>query len=405
MNRLNSFATVSALAVTLAVTLAGCGEQKTVSEPVRPVLLHTVASAVVDRDAFTGEIKARIETDLGFRIGGKIVERLVDAGAQVKRGQAIARLDPQDARLAAQAGRAQVTAAESELALAKSELDRSADLLAKKFISQSAFDNRKNIYNAAAARLDQAKASAAVQGNQAAYTTLLADADGLVSQVFAEAGQVVNVGQPVVRLARAGAKEVLISVAESQLARFKVGQPVQVFMWANAGANAGASAGSSASINSTTSANERFAGSVREIAGSPDTATRTYAVRVSLDNPPESARLGMTANVLLTQATQTAAAVVVPLGAVDKRGDQTNVWLFDAAKKTVTPKPVQVAEWREEGAVIKGGVANGDVIVAAGTYKLMAGQTVKVYGDKAPVVKPVAQTSAQSPAQTSKPSN
>jgi membrane fusion protein, multidrug efflux system len=352
---------VTSLALSTFALLAACSKPNTVTEPIRPVILHTVSSqALADKDAYSGEIRARYETDLAFRIGGKLIERNVDAGAAVKKGQTLARLDPQDARLAAESARAQVASAQSELALTKAELDRSADLLNKKFISQSAFDARQNAFNAAKSRVDQVRASSAVQANQSVYTTLIADADGIVTQVAAEPGQVVNVGQTVMRLARAGNKEVLVNVAESQLSLFKVGQPVTVFLW--------------------TDQTQRFPGVIREIAGGADAATRTYAVRVSLDNPPETARLGMTANVLLVRPSA-ANTVLLPFGAIDKRGEKPVVWIFDNVKKTVNPKTIEIGQLREDGVLVNNGVAAGDVLVAAGTHKLVAGQAVRVYGE------------------------
>ncbi len=372
-------------ALSALTALTACNKPVTVTEPIRPVILHTVSSqTLADKDAYSGEIRARYETDLAFRIGGKLVERNVDAGATVKKGQTLARLDPQDARLAAESARAQLASAQSELALAKAELDRSADLLSKKFISQSAFDARQNSFNAAKSRVDQVRANSAVQANQSAYTTLVADADGIVTQVSAEKGQVVNVGQTVMRLARAGAKEVLVNAAESQLSLFKVGQPVTVFLW--------------------TDQTQRFPGVIREIAGGADAATRTYAVRVSIDNPPETARLGMTANVLLIRPSATN-AVLLPFGAIDKRGEKPVVWAFDSVKKTVNPKSIDIGQLREDGVLVNSGVAAGDVLVAAGTHKLIAGQTVRVYGEASATNNAVPNGTKDSPAPAPPPAN
>jgi len=212
-----------------ALVLAACGPKAAVEDPARPVVTQrVVAGAAASRDVYSGEIRARYETDLAFRVGGKLVARLVDAGARVTRGQVLARLDPEDAKLAALGSAAQLASAEGDFALAKSELDRNADLLDRKFISQSAFDAKRNAFNVAKARVDQMRTQSAISANQAGYTTLAADADGVVISVAAEPGQVVTAGQPVLRLARAGEKEVVINAPESQLARFKVGQEVGI---------------------------------------------------------------------------------------------------------------------------------------------------------------------------------
>ncbi len=178
------------------------------------MLTVTVApGAAATRDVYSGELRARVESDLAFRIGGKMAARLVDAGARVRAGQALARLDPQDAKLAADSARAQLASAEADHALARAELERAADLLAKKFISPSAYDTRQTAYAAAKARLEQARSQTALSANQEAYTTLAADGDGVVISVSAEPGQVVAAGQPILRLARDGEMEVVVDRA------------------------------------------------------------------------------------------------------------------------------------------------------------------------------------------------
>jgi RND family efflux transporter MFP subunit len=339
---------------------AACGKAPATEEPVRPVLTQRVsAGGVASRDIYSGEIRARTETDVGFRVGGKIVSRSVDAGARVTRGQVLARLDPEDAKLAAQAAHAQLASAESDFALAKAELERHADLLAKKFISQSAFDVKQNAFNAARARVEQARSQAAITGNQASYTTLAADADGVVISVSAEPGQVVAAGQPVLRLARAGEKEVVLNAPEGQLARFKPGQEVAISLWADP-----ASA---------------FRGRVREIAGGADPVTRTYTVRVAAIDPPASAQLGMTANVIFNRAGE-GSQVLLPLSALAGERSQPAVWIVDPATSQVRLKPVTVGQYREDGVSITGGLAEGDVVVTAGVHKLRAGQAVKAKG-------------------------
>lgn len=352
------------LAVVVALALAACGDDRKPEEPVRPVLTVTVApGAAATRDVYAGEVRARVETDLAFRIGGKIAARLADAGARVSKGQALARLDPEDAKLAAEAARAQLASAEAEHALAKAELERAKDLLAKKFISQSAFDTRQAAYAAAKARVEQARSQAAITANQESYATLAADADGVIISVSAESGQVVAAGQPVVRLARHGEMEVVINVPEGQVARFRPGQDVAIALWADPATP--------------------FPGRVREIAGGADAVTRTFTVRVSILQAPPGVRVGMSANVALRPSLD-AGLVVLPLTALVRQGDAAAVWVVDPRSSQVQSRPVQVGQYREDGATILSGVAAGEVVVAAGVHKLRAGQVVRVAGPPSP---------------------
>ncbi|HLO61798.1 MAG TPA: efflux RND transporter periplasmic adaptor subunit, partial [Azonexus sp.] len=182
--------------------LGGCrgGEAPPPTTPA--VLVQPAASATAAGTVYTGEIRARHEVDLAFRVGGKIAARLVDAGAEIKAGQPLARLDPADLQLAAGSARAQLAGAESDLATARAERERYAGLLAKKFVSQAAFDAKDNAFNGAQARLEQARAQSQVSGNQAAYGTLSSETPAIVTAVLADAGQVVSAGQPVLRVAR-----------------------------------------------------------------------------------------------------------------------------------------------------------------------------------------------------------
>jgi hypothetical protein len=175
------------LSIAAALLAAACAKAPVTEEPARLVLTQRVMpGGVANRDIYSGEVRARYETDVGFRIAGKIVSRPVDAGARVTKGQILARLDPDDAKLAAQGAQAMLASAESEFALARSELDRHTDLLNKKFISQSAFDVKQNAFNAAKAKVEQARTQARITGNQASYANLVADADGVVISVAAE---------------------------------------------------------------------------------------------------------------------------------------------------------------------------------------------------------------------------
>lgn len=337
--------------------LAACGKEAPPADPVRPVLVQQVMPvAHARRNVFSGEVKARHEADLGFRVGGKIAARLVDVGAEVKPGQVLARLDPADARLAADAARAQLAAARTEHGFAKAEYERYRSLLEQKFISQAVFDQRESAYKAAAARLEQARAQAAVAGNQADYTALVADRAGIITQVSGEPGQVVAAGQPVLRLARPEEREVMIHVPESRMAELRGVEEVALALWSDP--------------------NRRYQGRIREVAPSADPMTRTFTVKVSIVDPGPEVRLGMTANVLLG-AEGMQELYVVPLSAVAKQGDGAVVWVLDGERRTVAPRSVKVGQYTEQGATVQSGLKAGEWVVTAGVHKLRSGQPVR----------------------------
>lgn len=361
----------------LLVLVAACSEKAAVAPEVRPV--RVTRAVLVDAQgmtAYAGEIKARYETDMSFRLAGKILSRNVDAGATVKKGQVLARLDAQDANLNALSARATLVAAESEVDYAKAELTRYEDLLARKFVSQGVYDQKLNAHQAAVAKRDSARAQASVSGNQAVYTTLLADADGVVTAVNAEPGQVVNAGQAVVRVARLGEKDAVINVAENQLAAVKANPDARIALWANP--------------------NKQYVGKVREIAAAADPVTRTYTVKVKIVDADEALRWGMSATVGLADNGATAAkssgaenprAILLPLTALtqtdDKSGAKPAVWVV-AADGKVRLVPVAVGKYAEQGVTVLAGLSGGETVVTAGVHKLQAGQVVKPLGADLP---------------------
>ena len=362
--------------------VAACAEKPPAAPEVRPVrVTRAMAADAQAVTTYAGEIKARYETDMSFRVSGKILARLVDAGAMVKKGQALARLDAQDAHLNAAAARANLAAADSELEFAKAELARYDDLLAKKFVSQGVYDQKLNAHKAAVAKRDSAAAQSSVSGNQAGYTTLTADADGVVTAVTAEPGQVVAAGQAVVRIARLGEKDAVINVAENQLAAVKANPRAGIALWSNP--------------------DKRYAGTVREIAAAADPVTRTYTVKVKIDDADEALCWGMSATVGFVAAAPDAGAksaaaasaassraIVLPMTALtqtdDKTGAKPAVWLVDAGGK-VKLVPVTVGTYTEQGVVIQSGLAGGETVVIAGVHKLQAGQQVKPLAPEMPV--------------------
>jgi len=334
----------------LPFLLAACSEAP--PPPAVPKLVRTLKVGAGDtatdgaQRAYSGEVRARIETSLGFRIAGKIIERRVDAGMRVKAGQVLARLDPTDAGL-------QATQAEAQRALAAADLARYRDLKAKNYISASALDARETTFKAAEAQASLAK-------NQASYTTLVADRAGVVGQVLAETGQVVSAGQAVFRMAPDGEREIAIAIPEGEVRGFKLGQAAEVTFWATQGAAA-----------------KPVVGQLREISPVADPVTRTYAARVSLKDADPLLPLGMSASVRFPSGAPGAARLLVPLTAIFQKGKQPAVWKV-GADNTVSLHEVSVAEFTERGAVVVGGLAGGEQIVAAGVNLLTAGEKVRI---------------------------
>lgn len=343
----------------LAVALAGCGAPPEPKEVVRPVQLTQVSvGRLAETAVFAGEVRARHEADIGFRIGGKLVSRNVDAGARVKKGQPLARLDPADVGLQAEAAKAQVAATQTELRFAEAEHGRYENLMREKFISASALDAKRNALDAARARHEQAKANLAVAQNQAAYATLVAADDGIVTAVLAEPGQVVVAGQPVLRIAGEDEREVAISVPENRIDEIRQAGTLVARLWAQP--------------------DKVYTAKVREIAPAVDATTRTFAVRVSLPEADHVVQWGMTANVGVIGRGE-AQGAVLPLTSLYHRDGKPAVWKFDPASGKVALADVTVDQYREDGVVITSGVQPGEWIVAAGVHKLVPGQVVKPY--------------------------
>ena len=335
--------------------LAACGQHAPSESVERTVLVQPAAAGAQNSlSVLTGDVRARHEVDLAFRVGGKILSRLVDAGAEVAAGTPLARLDPADLQLSQQGTRAQLAAAESDAANAAAERARYADLLSKKFVSQALFDAKDNAARASQARLEQARAQASASGNQLAYGTLSSPQAGVITAVLADAGQVVAPGQAVLRFARPEEKEVAVVVPEGRVAELKAAQKIGVGFWALP--------------------EVRLAGEVREISPAADPATRTFAARIRLIDPPASVRLGMTARVAIGSALEDA-ALLVPLSAVADQGQGPSVWVVAGNK--AEPRPVEVRQFREDGALISKGLAAGELVVVSGTHRLTPGMAVK----------------------------
>lgn len=352
---------IPALSVLL---LAACGAPPA-PETARPAMVVQPGGAGLGLTAFAGEVHAQEEPELAFRVGGKIARRLVDAGARVAAGQPLAELDPSDLNLQQQAYRAALTSAQSDLALAKSELDRYQNLVAKQLVSQSMYDNKKASYDAAAARAQQARAQAAVYGNQAAYAVLRAPHAGVIARRDAEAGQVVAAGQTVFVLAVDGDRDVVISVPEQSVAQFKVGRELAVELWATPG--------------------RRYPGTLREIAPAADPVTRTYTARVSFAADAGSIDLGQSARVYARS--DEGSSLGLPLSALIGEKDQAAVWVVDPATSRVRRVPVKVGPFGEDSVSVLAGLRASDWVVAAGGHLLRDGEKITpIDRDNRPVV-------------------
>jgi membrane fusion protein, multidrug efflux system len=348
-----------------AVLLGACSRPEAPQEPVRAVKLMTVSRGVLQaQSGYAGEVRARTESRLGFRVGGKLVQRPVEVGQRVAAGQLLAQLDAQDLALVAQAAQAQVVAAQTQRDLAAADFRRFSDLKSQGFVSGAEIERRQATLDAAEASLRQARAQGAVQGNQATYARLLADAPGVVLAVEAEVGQVVSAGAPVVRVARDGVRDAVFAVPEDQLSRIKVGQAAQVRLW---------SAGQVATTP--------FAAQVREVAASADPVTRTFQVKLALPADAQVA-LGATVNVRLDGEPGAAAATPIrlPTSALIRASGgntkDTAVWVFDPAGSTVSMRTVVVAGADGNDLLIASGLKEGEEIVAAGVHVLSPGQKV-----------------------------
>jgi membrane fusion protein, multidrug efflux system len=348
----------------LLAAVAGCKGEAAVEEQavVRPVKVATVGAAPDGRTlTYSGVVRARIESNLGFRVGGKIVERAVNVGDRVKVGQVIARLDDTDLKLAENSARAAVAAARTRRDVTRDNLERAKPLLAQQFISQANYDVRRNDLDSAVSALDSAEAQLRQAANATGYATLTADKAGIVTAVMGEPGQVVSAGQAVIVLAEAGETEIAIGVPEQDAGRIAVGQRAGITLWAGAGAST--------------------EGRIREIAGQADAASRTYAVRVSAHNPPQSMRLGMTATVAIRFDGQ-GAALLVPLTAVTESDGAPVVFVVDRERSTVRRTPVTVAGTADEGVRVAGGLKAGDMVVTAGVQFLRDGMRVRLPGER-----------------------
>jgi RND family efflux transporter MFP subunit len=341
----------------LAIALAGCNElaaEKVV--PSRPVLVATVHyEAESPERSFVGTIKPRIETDMGFRVPGKVAKRVVEVGQTVDVGQPLATLDEVDLKLQAEQAEAEFRAATGVLAQAAAAEQRAKDLRGKGWTTDAQMDQAKAAADEARARLNRAQRSVELTNNSLSYATLVADTRGVVTATLIDPGQVVAAGQTAIRVARFAEKEAVVAIPETLVARAKEGMAT-VTLWSEP--------------------NKKYAAKLREIAPAADPATRTYLAKFSLPGAGESVSLGMTATLTLSDP-ETERVARLPLSALYSQGGAPSLYIVDA-QGDVTLKPVTVKSYESNSVVITGGVDEGAKVVALGVQKLDPAQKVRV---------------------------
>ena len=343
-----------AVPVCLVFLLAACGHEEPAQVSISPAIVVQPQPSALATQSYPGEVRARFDPQLAFRIGGKVTRRLVDEGERVKANQPLAELDPQDVRLQLDATRAQVAAAQANLNLVRSERDRYKTLLDRQMVSRSQFDNAENLYRAGEAKWQQLQAEQNVASNQASYAVLRAPQDGVIAQRQVEVGQVVAAGQTVFTLAADGEREVLISVPEQAFARFNIGQPVSVELWSQP--------------------DQRFSGRIRELSPSADPKSRTFAARIAFTAGKVPAELGQSARVFIQN--EGVSSLSVPLSALSAENGAAYVWRVGLGNK-LEQVPVRVGPYGEKTVPVLEGLTSVDWVVAAGAHVLHQGQEVR----------------------------
>jgi RND family efflux transporter MFP subunit len=341
----------------LAVALAGCNDK--VAEkpaPTRPVLVATAHyEAETPERSFVGTIKPRIEADMGFRVPGKVAKRLVEVGQTVEIGTPLATLDEVDLKLQAEQAVAEFTAATGVVAQAVAAETRARDLRGKGWTTDAQMDSARAAADEARARLNRAERSVDLTKNSLSYTTLAADARGVVTATLIEPGQVVAAGQTAIRVARFAEKEAVVAIPETLVERAKTG---------------------SASVTLWSEPNKKYAAKLREISPSADPATRTYLAKFSLPDVGDNVELGMTATLTLCD-NKTGRVARLPLSALYDAGDKPSFYVVDEAGN-IALKPVTVKSYESNDVVVTDGVAEGAKVVALGVQKLDPSQKVRV---------------------------
>ncbi|MDP3589840.1 MAG: efflux RND transporter periplasmic adaptor subunit [Methylobacter sp.] len=351
---------INHLITVLLLTLVGCTHRNQEQPSLRPVNIVRITSQETLNDRpFSGEVRARFETTLSFRVAGKLTSRLVDMGEQVHKGQLLARLDPGDFRLAALNIKAQLISAKADSEYTKDDLSRYRELFDQNIISKPELDRRQTLYITAQQKVAALEAQLGQADNQLTYTDLLADRDGVVTALEIETGQVVSSGQSVIRLAQLDEKEIHIDIPEHRVAELKQRQDVIVTLWADS--------------------DKQIKARIREISAAADPVSRTYRVKATLLEGQDDARLGMTATVWIPSIAPSSLAV--PLSAIftpQNKPEQTSVWLVDELTSTVKAAPIQIGAALPGERVAVTGLSSGQLIVSAGVNRLREAQPVRL---------------------------
>ena len=352
------------LPVMAALLLSACGKQALAPEPERAVRTQLIESSTAGMTReYAAEIRARTESRLSFRVGGKIQQRLVSLGDKVRAGQVLAQLDAQDLRLGSEAAQAQMIAARTNRDQAGADYRRFIELHQQGFISSAELERRDAYFKAAQAQLDQAKAQASVQGNQVAYAALVADAPGVVTGVDAEPGMVVGAGMPVLRVAHEGPRDVVFSVPEDQVGSLRAAASqagtLRMRLWGQ---------------------QDKLPLTLREVSAAADPVTRTFLAKADVGKA--DVKLGQTASVLW-ELPRLDNVVKLPLSAILERAGKSQVWVLDPATMTVKAQPVQIGGADGNTVVIAGGLKPGQEVVTAGVHVLNEGQKVRRYAGEA----------------------
>jgi len=351
---------LSALICVLPLALGACGESTAITDArTQPPLVRTasVQDASGSSRSFTGTVAARVQSDLGFRVPGKVLERLVDAGQTVKRGQLLMRLDPVDLKLAAEAQHDAVAAARARAQQTADDELRYRDLRGTGAISVATYDQAKAAADAAKAQLSAAEAQAGVARNASRYAELVADADGVVTETLAEPGQVVGAGQPVVRLAHAGHREAVVQLPETL--RPAIGSKAQARLFGNEGAASPVR--------------------LRQLSSAADRLTRTFEARYVLDGALADAPLGATVTVETTaESSPGQPALQVPIASVFDAGKGPGVWVVSGSPARITWHAVTIKRVDDDRAQVVGDIKRGETVVALGAHLLREGAQVRV---------------------------
>lgn len=349
---------ISVFIILAGLVLSACNK-KTPPEPlIRPVLTQQVQLiSNWNESTYSGEIKARYETALGFRINGKIIERFVEVGQVVEPGTLLASLDPEDYQLQVMVAEGEFLAAAAEKKKAASDLKRYAKLHKDKLVSATEYNDYSNVFNVADARYKQAQARLKVAKNQTEYTQLHTDKGGVITSLDMEVGQVVVTGQTVVNLSTPKEKEVVIAVPENHLDQLRQTNEIKITLWANQDSS--------------------YKGKIREISPSSDPVTRTYTVKISLVDADTKVQLGMTASVTLIQKKQ-GKIVRLPSSAIFQKDEQAAVWIYSPNTSSVQLQSIQIEEYQYDKVLINTGLKEGQIVVTAGVHKLHTGQKVRL---------------------------